>query len=105
MLTLPAPPCCILIPGHCGRCTPSGKPLVEVAGEDGGGAGGQHRCGRLYRLVKEMESSKNAVFMCKPCAKKCEGMPGRVKWAGARRDCVQRGHPSKCECGVVQGCV
>lgn len=67
--------------------------------------GGQHRCGRLYRLVKEMESSKNAVFMCKPCAKKCEGMPGRVKWAGARRDCVQRGHPSKCECGVVQGCV
>lgn len=35
VLTLPAPPCCILIPGHCGRCTPSGKPLAGVVGENG----------------------------------------------------------------------
>lgn len=32
VLTRPAPPRCILIPGHCGRCTPSGKPLAGVAG-------------------------------------------------------------------------
>lgn len=31
VLTRLAPPRCILIPGHCGRCTPSGKPLAGVA--------------------------------------------------------------------------
>lgn len=58
VLTRPAPPRCILIPGHCGRCTPSRKPLAGV----GRVGGALHRCARVSGLVGEMWG-RAVVFM------------------------------------------
>jgi hypothetical protein len=84
VLTRPAPPRCILIPGHCGRCTPSGKALAGVARE----GDSLHRCALLYGLVEEMQSSRSIVFLCNHVQIKCERTPGCVMCSGERGGCA-----------------